>query len=174
MECGCMVDNDFDDDGCWEGSKPVEAYMTALTPVRCDECGRTIEPGEWYEHVYASGLFLPGFETGNSTCSACLGVIDAFVCPGGRVYGSLYADIEAALAELESKDTPWAALAKLEPRARERIFAMLEERMAEEDESDPACRVCGCTEERACPGGCWWVEPDLCSECVGKEGQGRG
>lgn len=27
------------------------------------------------------------------------------------------------------------------------------------------CRVCGCTDDRACPGGCWWVEPDLCSQC---------
>lgn len=28
------------------------------------------------------------------------------------------------------------------------------------------CRVCGCTENRACPGGCWWVEQELCSRCV--------
>ncbi|MEN3308909.1 MAG: hypothetical protein V7603_5111 [Micromonosporaceae bacterium] len=31
------------------------------------------------------------------------------------------------------------------------------------------CRACGCTEDRACPGGCWWVpDPemgDLCSTC---------
>lgn len=27
------------------------------------------------------------------------------------------------------------------------------------------CRVCGCTDDRACPGGCYWVEPDLCSRC---------
>lgn len=32
-------------------------------------------------------------------------------------------------------------------------------------ETEPACRVCGCTESRACPGGCWWVEEDLCSTC---------
>lgn len=31
-----------------------------------------------------------------------------------------------------------------------------------------ACRVCGCTENNACEGGCWWVEDDLCSSCVGK------
>jgi hypothetical protein len=30
----------------------------------------------------------------------------------------------------------------------------------------PACRVCGCTDDRACPGGCSWAEPDLCSRCV--------
>lgn len=31
------------------------------------------------------------------------------------------------------------------------------------------CRVCGCTEDKACPGGCSWVEPDLCSECIGRK-----
>jgi len=28
------------------------------------------------------------------------------------------------------------------------------------------CRVCGCTDDMACPGGCYWVEPDLCSRCA--------
>ena len=28
------------------------------------------------------------------------------------------------------------------------------------------CRVCGCTWNNACPGGCYWVEWDLCSKCV--------
>ncbi len=32
--------------------------------------------------------------------------------------------------------------------------------------SVPTCRKCGCTDNRACPGGCWWVEPDLCSACA--------
>lgn len=32
---------------------------------------------------------------------------------------------------------------------------------------DGVCRECGCTDDRACPGGCWWVEPDLCSACAG-------
>jgi len=35
-----------------------------------------------------------------------------------------------------------------------------------------ACCVCGCTEDRACSGGCSWVvDPegrDLCSQCIGK------
>jgi hypothetical protein len=29
-----------------------------------------------------------------------------------------------------------------------------------------ACRECGCTDDIACPGGCYWVEGDLCSECA--------
>ena len=28
------------------------------------------------------------------------------------------------------------------------------------------CRVCGCTQGHACPGGCFWVEEDLCSQCA--------
>lgn len=30
-----------------------------------------------------------------------------------------------------------------------------------------ACRGCGCTEDRACDGGCYWTpgEKDLCSAC---------
>jgi hypothetical protein len=28
------------------------------------------------------------------------------------------------------------------------------------------CRVCGCTDQNACAGGCGWIEPDLCSLCA--------
>lgn len=33
------------------------------------------------------------------------------------------------------------------------------------DQGDPpgVCRLCGCTDARACPGGCWWYEPGLCT-----------
>lgn len=29
-----------------------------------------------------------------------------------------------------------------------------------------SCRICGCTELRACPDGCWWVGDRLCSACL--------
>ena len=34
--------------------------------------------------------------------------------------------------------------------------------------NEPArsCTRCGCTEDCACEGGCWWVEPGLCSSCA--------
>lgn len=31
------------------------------------------------------------------------------------------------------------------------------------------CRVCGCTEDEACPEGCSWYDDGLCSRCVGAE-----
>ncbi|MEW6573161.1 MAG: hypothetical protein AB1374_05960 [Bacillota bacterium] len=36
------------------------------------------------------------------------------------------------------------------------------------------CRICGCTDERACPGGCYWVEPDLCSRCAERSDVDKG
>lgn len=40
--------------------------------------------------------------------------------------------------------------------------------MVERDDEDDqqTCRVCGCTTDHACEGGCYWVEDDLCSACV--------
>lgn len=32
-----------------------------------------------------------------------------------------------------------------------------------------ACRVCGCTDDHACEGGCCWVDKDLCSTCADKD-----
>jgi len=36
------------------------------------------------------------------------------------------------------------------------------------DTANLSCQLCGCTDERACPGGCSWVsvDPPLCSACV--------
>jgi hypothetical protein len=31
-----------------------------------------------------------------------------------------------------------------------------------------SCEVCGCTEDHACPGRCWWVGPKLCSTCAAR------
>lgn len=28
------------------------------------------------------------------------------------------------------------------------------------------CKICGCTDELACVGGCYWVAPNLCSKCA--------
>jgi hypothetical protein len=34
--------------------------------------------------------------------------------------------------------------------------------------TEQVCRVCGCTDINPCPGGCSWVEEDLCSACAGE------
>lgn len=61
--------------------------------------------------------------------------------------------------------------------SEEEFRLLLEHGLGLDDESiedacveaqQPSCRICACTEDRACPGGCSWIEPDLCSRCVGK------
>ena len=47
----------------------------------------------------------------------------------------------------------------------------LTDEVEEKDRDVPCCRVCGCTEDEACEGGCRWVEDpeglgDLCSRCL--------
>jgi hypothetical protein len=32
-----------------------------------------------------------------------------------------------------------------------------------------SCRDCGCTDEQACPGACFWVLPDVCSACATRQ-----
>lgn len=60
------------------------------------------------------------------------------------------------------------------------MFDAIGPQLLELEAGEPACRICGCTENRACmtdAGPCSWVEPDLCSNpscIVAAEGQGLG
>lgn len=38
-----------------------------------------------------------------------------------------------------------------------------------DEEEEIECRSCGCTWNNACPGGCYWVEANLCSNCVNED-----
>jgi hypothetical protein len=44
----------------------------------------------------------------------------------------------------------------------------LEPNQIEDDLSRSKCKYCGCTDDRACPGGCRWVKPNVCSSCFKK------
>jgi len=32
--------------------------------------------------------------------------------------------------------------------------------------TERTCRICGCTDSRACEGGCGWAMPGICSKCI--------
>ena len=36
--------------------------------------------------------------------------------------------------------------------------------------NEPKCRVCGCTTYKSCPGGCFWVNDNICSSCSTNSG----
>ncbi len=59
-----------------------------------------------------------------------------------------------------------------EPSCREQGVVMVTRRggvCATCKENMDICRVCGCTNDEACDGGCDWAEEGLCSQCVGVE-----
>jgi hypothetical protein len=33
------------------------------------------------------------------------------------------------------------------------------------------CKACGCSNARACPGGCFWVDDNKCSRCFDADGR---
>ncbi len=47
-------------------------------------------------------------------------------------------------------------------------WARWQEHIMERVDGEQVCRVCGCTQDNACLGGCCWVEDDLCSQCAAK------
>jgi hypothetical protein len=49
------------------------------------------------------------------------------------------------------------------------IWECWQKYIMERVKAEQVCRICGCTQDNACPGGCFWVEDDLCSECAGVE-----
>ena len=49
------------------------------------------------------------------------------------------------------------------------LMLALQKCLKDEEGGARRCRSCGCTDEQACPGGCSWTAPDLCSVCAGKE-----
>ncbi len=46
------------------------------------------------------------------------------------------------------------------------LTALEQMRLDDAAKGSSRCRACGCTENFACVGGCYWVEVDLCSGCA--------
>ncbi len=46
----------------------------------------------------------------------------------------------------------------------EKVVVIVDGRCA--DCGEEICIICGCTESRACPEGCYWSRPNVCSECA--------
>ncbi|MCW3125260.1 MAG: hypothetical protein JWO03_918 [Bacteroidetes bacterium] len=87
-----------------------------------------------------------------------LAVDDVFYVGGWPTTWHLYID-EDVTAMIDC-DNP------IEATSLER---MTEKIKAVRFDKQQACRVCGCTQNNACPGGCWWTEEDLCSSCDPKK-----
>ena len=70
-------------------------------------------------------------------------------------------------AKVDEGEDPRAAMKALEALMIESAEAFAT-RTYDFEQEERRCRVCGCTEDHACEGGCWCVEQDLCSACAGE------
>lgn len=71
----------------------------------------------------------------------------------------------AVILEGDYVDEALEAAVLLADRSRKTLDAGLQGDQVRERFAIATCRVCGCTDDEACVGGCWWVEADLCSGC---------
>lgn len=120
-------------------------------------------PGKHKVDVLRRGAWdIPGWHAGFANHGDMEG-IDWVVCGGesGSQARPMHPDWARALRDqCAAAEVPF-------------LFKQVGEFVVPED-GEPSCRVCGCTWNNACQGGCSWVEPDLCSACVGESVQSAG
>jgi|GEM_PF-1161361 len=73
----------------------------------------------------------------------------------------------AGLAPCQVRQTDWPECDGESGQCGDRpIWQCWQKYILERVDAEPVCRVCGCTQDNACQGGCYWVAPDLCSACA--------
>ena len=117
MECACIGSNY--DGGEWD-FEPSETYPRAKKRWKCGECGETIELGKKY-------ACFSGKEDGrwclSRTCMDCHSVTEHLFC--GWIYGQVWSQLADHVYE-SGGEVAWVKIAKLTPRAREKVCDMVE------------------------------------------------
>lgn len=106
---------------------------TATEETTCCECGRSIHPGEEYEHFV--GESEPGEIDTYHTCSDCLSIRSSFFC-GDWNFEMILEDLGEHVYEVQGEISSDCLLG-LTPRARSMVLSMIDEvfdETAEEEE----------------------------------------
>jgi ParB/RepB/Spo0J family partition protein len=145
------------------------AARQVLAGWRVDECrlacqflGLPPKPGR-YSPSYPDAL---SEYAGRSMAAAVKAVLALALAGGEAIVTSSWGGV----SERSRRHLELLVAAGYQPNDLDRKH-LEDEAQAEDAGDEPACRVCGCTDERACEGGCQWVEDpqqlgDLCSTCL--------
>jgi hypothetical protein len=127
MECSCTVDVDYTGDG------PVchkTGIRTARKKHRCIECGKTIIPGEKYEHVWGVWDSEPSTY---KTCLDCKSLRDVFFDGFSytQVWDDFYNEFESITNFYDefrsiTPDIPESCISALTPGARAKVCELIE------------------------------------------------
>lgn len=132
--------------------------MPCEAPVRCSRCGNEVTG------VKCLVCGLPQAketETAAELASLKQALIDAYKGKGNSVlsWDDVRSDVlDGGLCQALDRLAKYESTG-LSPEE-------ISELAAEIFDQKRTCRVCGCTDDNACPGGCYWVEDDLCSRCA--------
>ena len=117
MDCYCQIDA-YDDCGdC--GNDNVATYRKARKKHLCEECGRTIVPGEKYERFIK---FYDGSVYVYKTCLDCISVRDVLFC--SWIFGQIWEDVRGQIIH---GNIPEACITKLTKGARDKVCDMIDE-----------------------------------------------
>lgn len=125
MECSIDVDSDGERASC--GSSYIRK---ARKEHKCDECRRTITKGEQYEVV--TGRWSDRFDR-YKTCADCLSIRKMFF--SSWTIGSILDDIAYQIVEEWNGDVPEKCIIGLTPKAKDKIFALIEKTYGDDDEN---------------------------------------
>ena len=152
-----------------DGSSPIE------TPAEAPDTGKATDVvsslGTTAEEAVA------GVAAGFSHCSDlknCLADPTTTECGADPCNLVTEAQAKRAAENIEAELERMGVPAEVREKMTKPLLAHLRSEMADINHKllgtfeVRSCRVCGCTDEHACEGGCTWVEEDLCSACAEK------
>lgn len=123
---------------------------------RCPHCGHIQSPASLVQ-------YMEGKDAGNTAYCCCEG---RFNSGGPGCDWTLGGMLRIHTLEVITDDGHVVPV--FEPATPEEALALMSTTVG----NIKKCRVCGCDDFHACPGGCSWVEPGLCSACAGDEAWG--
>lgn len=118
---------------------------------------KTITQNQYYQLLGLISLAQEHYQKLDDIAAA----VDAIVAPVGTAPSTPFE------GETNTKDYSDEAVWENNPKIGDRVHFLLK-RLEINVEVGDVCRVCGCTDDNACEGGCYWVEENLCSACADK------
>ena len=130
MDCSCV----YASDSVAELPSQIDEKTLPSGRLRCcDECGYEIMPGETYTRTIGR---WDGQQLRFDTCVCCRSIIDTFFCDT-FTHLEVWSDLKNHIEEMHGEVSSLAILS-LSPRARDRVFHLIEQVWAELDEDEAA------------------------------------
>ncbi len=132
--------------------------ISTAPPINCNRRAQPDNKDTKRSLKESMNLDAERYELQKAFALACRFIADNMDCPANEVNAEFPACKHSA-DEKYQDDAPHGT-------CEDGGWLCWQDHILERVRTEPVCRVCGCTEDNACQGGCYWVEPELCSACA--------